>query len=335
MIFVTGGTGFLGTHLLRTLVKQGLNVRALKRKNSVISLEEESSKKIDWVEGDILDIDSLEKNISIGDEIYHCAGLISFSSRSKYSLMKVNVEGTANMVNVALDKKIKKFLHVSSVSAVRKFNDDRLLNENFEWEEGHLNSNYAISKYLGEREVWRGVGEGLNAVVVNPSIILGAGNWTSDSPGFFLRVWKGLPAYSGGGGGMVAVGDVVQLMIWLMNSQIEGERFILNAENWSYKNLFFLISDLLGKKRPYLNTAPWMMEIFWRLEAIRSLLIQQSPIITKETARTANKTYFFDNAKIRKASGFEFMSIRQCLEETAGKFLDDVRTGKVKNSAKG
>jgi dihydroflavonol-4-reductase len=199
MIFVTGGTGFLGTHLLRELVARGEKVRALRRSISKFFAGEKFVNEIEWVEGDVLDVSALEEAAAGCEKIYHCAAVVSFLPRDRERIMKVTVKGTANVVNVALQQQIKKLVHVSSVAAIGRGRNHEAVNEATAWEESRLNSSYSIGKYLAEREVWRGIAEGLNAVIVNPSFILGAGNWKEGTPQFFYNAWKGLKIYTGGG----------------------------------------------------------------------------------------------------------------------------------------
>lgn len=329
MIFVTGGTGFLGTHLLRSLVLSGHPVRALKRRHSKILLEEDLNKAVEWVEGNILDIPTLEQSMDGCDEVYHCAAMVSFQPKHRGALMRVNVEGTANVVNVALEQKIRKMMYVSSVAAIGR-RGSNVIRESTEWENSNFNSNYGISKYLAEREVWRGIAEGLSAVIVNPTVIIGDGNWKEGTPRFFLNVWKGMPAYTSGGTGFVAADDVAAIMIQLMKSNIENERFIINAENLKFKDLFSRIADVLGKKRPYLHATPWIMELVWRWETIRSTISSFPPFISREIARNAGCTYHFDASKIRQAIDFQFTPIENCIESTGKKFLDDTKAGKIK-----
>ena len=324
MTFVTGGTGFIGTHLLRELIKRHEKVRALKRTNSRILLEEEISQQIEWIEGDLLDVSSLEDGMKDCDEVYHCAATVRFLPKDRDRLMRTNIEGTANVVNTSLDNKVRKLIHVSSVAAVGRSRDDEIVDENTPWENGKHNSNYAISKFLAEREVWRGVAEGLNAVIMNPSLVMGAGNWDDGPPQMFTRIWKGLFIYTEGGTGVVAVDDVVNLMILVMKSEISGERFIVNAEHWSFKDLFFLIADQLKVKRPWLNAQPWMMDLFWRGELIRQLFSGGKPIVSKEMARIALHWSRFDNSKIVNATHYQFMPVKTCIEETAKNFLDEI-----------
>jgi nucleoside-diphosphate-sugar epimerase len=192
------------------------------------------------------------------------------------------------------------------------------------------NSSYALSKFLGEREVWRGIAEGLNAVIVNPSLIIGAGNWNEGPPQFFKKIWEGLPFYTNGGAGFVAIKDVVSLMIQLMESEIHSERFIINDDHLTFKDFFFLIADLLKKKRPFINVKPWMIKILWREEMLKYKLTGISPLVTREISRVASHWSRFDNSKIISATGFQFTPVKKCLEETAQKFLEDVKNGRMK-----
>ncbi|HYV93749.1 MAG TPA: NAD-dependent epimerase/dehydratase family protein [Chitinophagales bacterium] len=324
LILVTGGTGFLGMQLLRELVKRGEKVRAIKRSGSTSFLEEEFTRQIEWVEGDVLHIPALEEAMSDCEKVYHCAAVVSFLPKDHERIMKVNVEGTANVVNVALEKKIKKLVHVSSVAAIGSSRNDEVVNETTEWEDGKRNSNYAISKFLGEREVWRGIAEGLNAVIVNPSLIIGAGNWNEGPPQFFKKVWEGMPYYTNGGAGVVAINDVVTLMVQLMESEIHGERFIINAEHFTFKDFFSVIADQLKKRRPFINIKPWMMKLLWREEMLKYKLTGISPLVTRETSRIASRWSRFDNSKIISATGFQFTPVKKYLEETAMKFLADL-----------
>jgi nucleoside-diphosphate-sugar epimerase len=224
-----------------------------------------------------------------------------------------------------MEKKIRKLVHVSSVAAIGRNPFDEKVNENTPWENQSGNSKYSISKFLAEREVWRAIAEGLNAVIVNPSLIIGTGNWDDGSPEMFTRVWNGLFAYTEGGTGIVAARDVVNVMIHLMKSDISNERFILSAEDWSFKDLFFLIADQLHVKRPWLNVRPWMMDFFWRTEQMKQLFLRKKPLISRETARAATRWSHFDNTKVIRATNYTFTPIKTYIEEIAAKFLDEKR----------
>ncbi|SEB00266.1 Nucleoside-diphosphate-sugar epimerase [Chitinophaga terrae (ex Kim and Jung 2007)] len=324
MILVTGGTGFLGSYLIRALVAEGKPVRALYR-NQPSNRLQDISDKIEWVKGDILDVCALEDAMNGVTQVYHCAAVVSFQAGAKDRLMKINVEGTANVVNLALDAGVKKLLYVSSVAAIGRAKENAPVTEDCEWQESGNNSWYAISKYQGEMEVWRGVAEGLDAVIVNPSIILGAGFWNDGSGALLKNAWKEFPYYTTGVNGFVDVEDVVKAMILLMDSSIEGERFILSAENWDYQRLFTTMAHALGKKPPHIAVKPWMAEVVWRMEKVKGMITGKHPLVTKETARTAQLKVYYENDKVLKAlPDFRFKPLETTIKEISASFLEEL-----------
>jgi nucleoside-diphosphate-sugar epimerase len=258
----------------------------------------ESVKNVEWIEGDILDIPSLEIALEGIQHVYHCAAIVSFIPRQRKLLYKVNIEGTANVVNACLNAGVKKLLHVSSVSALGRMRENETVNESMQWSEKTNNSEYGKTKYLAEMEVWRGIGEGLEAVMVNPSIILGASDWNKGSSALFKNAYNEFPWYTEGVTGFVDVKDVVNAMIQLMESEVYGQRFIINATNITYRELFTLIASSFGKKPPHKKVTRLIGEMVWRGEAVKSLFNGKQPFITKETARTAQAKVFFDNNKL-------------------------------------
>ncbi|QJB34490.1 NAD-dependent epimerase/dehydratase family protein [Chitinophaga oryzae] len=321
MILVTGGTGFLGSYLIRSLVAAGKPVRALYRKAPSPRLQDLSG-KIEWVQGDILDVCALEDAMQGVTQVYHCAAVVSFQPGHAAGLMKINVEGTANVVNLALDAGVKKLVYVSSVAAIGRAKEQAAIDEDCEWEDSPNNSRYSISKYQGEMEVWRGIAEGLDAVIVNPSIILGAGFWDEGSGTLLKNAWKEFPYYTEGVNGFVDVLDVVKAMVLLMDSPVSGERFILSAGNWGYRQLFTSMAHALGKKPPHIAAKPWMAELVWRLEKVKGLLTGKQPVVTKETARTAQLKVYYDNQKILKAlPEFTFRPLEETIREISAAFL--------------
>ena len=310
IIFITGTTGLVGSHLIKELVKQNQKIKALYR--TEIPLQHDN---IEWIQGDIFDTVLLEETLNNVDQVYHCAAKVSFNPKDKKNLFKTNIEGTANIVNACLNSGVKKLLHVSSVSAMGRIRENVIITEEMQWSEETSNSIYGESKYLAEMEVWRGITEGLNAIIVNPTIILGAGNWNKGSSEIFKTVYKEFPYYSEGITGFVDVLDVVTAMIALMNSDISAERFIINADNISYKALFDMIAAAFNKKPPHKKVTPFMAASIWRLEAIRSLFTGKAPFITKETARTALAKVRFDNSKLLKAlSSFNYIPLKISVE---------------------
>jgi dihydroflavonol-4-reductase len=310
MIFITGATGLVGSHLIKQLTQQDVYIKALYRKEIPFS-----HPRIEWIKGNISDVILLEDILQDGDEVYHCAAKVSFNPKDKRELFKTNVEGTANIVNACLNAGIKKLLHVSSVSALGRIRQNATINETMHWSAETSNSTYGESKYLAEMEVWRGIAEGLNAVMVNPTIILGAGDWNTGSSEIFKTIYKEFPYYSDGVTGFVDVDDVVKAMIALMNSDISAERFIISAENISYKELFNMIAESFHKKPPHKKITPFMAASVWRLDAIRSLFTGKAPFITKETARTALTKVYFDNSKLLQAlPSFNYTPVKNSVE---------------------
>ncbi len=328
MILVTGGTGLVGARVLYDLTSSGKKVRAMRRASSkddifnMVFAENPALKNnIEWVEGDVTNVYDVVEAMKDVTEIYHCAAKVSFHSADYNEIMKVNVEGTANMVNVALVLGVKKFCHVSSIAALGRVIENKVMDETVVWKSSKHNSVYAISKYSGEREVWRAIEEGLNAVIVSPSIIIGPGDWKTGSSAMFSRVMKGMKYYSDGVNGFVDVRDVSSSMISLMEKNISGERFIISSENCSYVQIFNFIADGLHKPRPTIKVKSTLSELGWRAEALRSLVMRDKPFITKETARNSQLQWFYSNEKIKKAIGINFIPVQQSIEDCAKIFL--------------
>jgi len=310
MIFITGATGLLGSALIKELAQQDTKIKAIYRNEIPFAHE-----NIDWIKGDISDIALLEECLTDVDEVYHCAGKVSFNPKARKELFITNVEGTANLVNACLNTGVRKLLHVSSVSALGRIRENTTVNESMQWSEETSNSVYGKSKYLAEMEVWRAIAEGLKAVIVNPTIILGENDWNKSSTEIFKTVYKEFPYYSEGVTGFVDVKDVVKAMIALMHSDILAERFIISAENASYKQLFEMIAAAFHKNPPHKNITRFMAAAVWRLEAVKSLLTGKAPFITKETARTALAKVYFDNSKLLNAlSTFTYTPLKESVE---------------------
>ena len=321
-ILVTGGTGFLGSYIIRQLIKQGAAVRATKRKNSRMDLVADVADKVDWYEADLLDLPALEDCMHTVEKIYHSAAMISFDKKQAATMRKINVEGTANVVNIALDFGVKKMLHVSSIAAIGRRKDGEKISEKSKWERNKRNSNYAISKYQAEQEAWRGYAEGLDMVVVNPSVILGPGFWDTGTGQLFDYIWKGGKFLPLGESGFVDVRDVARFCIASMESDISGERFIVNGENRSFAWITGEIATALGKPKPKIPFRPWMQELAWRAEALRCFFSRKAPLITRETARHASSRHFYENQKSLDRLGFVYTPIRKTIVDTGQLFLE-------------
>ncbi len=318
MILVTGGSGLVGQHLLEALLKTGEKIRATYRNEIPSFFTNISTNSIDWFECDLLDIPSLEPAFENITHVYHCAAMVSYDQRKKDEMMLVNIEGTANIVNLCLDKNIEKLCHVSSISTLSDGVNNELISEKNDWEENPENSNYSISKQGAEMEVWRGIAEGLSAVIINPGIILGEGNILKSSSNLFKIVRDEFPYYTQGITAWVDVKDVVNVMILLMNSQIQNERFIVIAGNYSYHDIFTLMAKALHKKPPHKLASPWMTELVWRISYLKSLITGTVATITKETARSSQKKRRFDQSKLLRALGdFQYTKIEETIERVS------------------
>lgn len=317
-ILVTGATGLVGSHLVQSLVQQREKVKALYR-SSIPSFD--NADKVEWIKGDILDVIALEESFSDVQQVYHCAAVVSFSPKEKKNLYKTNVEGTANVVNASLNAGVEKLLHVSSVSALGRIREDQPITEQMKWTPETSNSEYGRTKHLAEMEVWRGVGEGLNAVVVNPTIILGVADWNNSSTAIFKNFYNEFPWYTEGTTGFVDVADVVKAMVMLMKSDISSERFIVSAENTTYHRLFNLIAKGFGKEPPHKKVTPSIAAIVWRLESIKALFTGKDPLVTKETARTAQAKAHFDNSRLLQFfPSFSYRTLEESVERICAEF---------------
>ena len=296
-VLVTGSAGLLGRELVSQLLQQHRNVVALYNSKPP---EGVSSANLQTVKCNILDVSGLEEAMEGVDAVFHCAGKVSFTGKDTGELYKVNVEGTANVVTAALDAGVHKLVHVSSVASLGRIRPGQLIDESMQWTEETSNSRYGQSKYLGELEVWRAVAEGLDAVIVNPSIILGAGDYGNGSTKIFKSVYDGFPWYSEGVTGFVDVYDVARAMIMLMESGISAERFIISAENRTYREVFNMIADAFGKKKPARKVTPFIASLVWRLEKIKCGFTGQLPLVTRETAATALARSVYDNSKLKQ-----------------------------------
>ncbi len=314
MILVTGGAGLLGKELINQLLAQDMPVRAIYNKSALTNLP---NNNLEQVQCNILDVTGLEEAMKGVEKVYHCAAIVTFDPKRRTELFKINIEGTANIVNAALDAGVKKMVHVSSVAALGRIRENELINESMNWSEETSNSKYGQSKYLAELEVWRGIGEGLDAVMVNPSMILGAGDWNNSSSRVFKSVYEEFPWYSDGTTGFVDVRDVAKAMIQLMESDISGERFIVSAEDRSFADVFNLMAKAFGKKPPHKKVTRTLAKIVWRLEAIKSRFTGKEPLVTKETAATALAKVHFDNSKLKKwLPDFRYHSIEETITDT-------------------
>lgn len=339
MILVTGGTGLVGAHLLYELTNSGLRVKALRREQSntgwvkkifsyYSNRVDELFAQIEWVEGDILDYLSLEEALKGATCIYHCAAIVSFHGDDNDMMLNNNVKGTGNLIDAAIHNGVRQFCHVSSIAALGKTQDGSEITEETYWTPSKRKSGYSLSKFFSEMEVWRGIEECLDSVIVNPSIIMGPGNWEIGSPKLFQSIWKGLNYYTKGISGFVDVRDVVKAMILLMDDnrfeQVKNQRFILNAGNLSYQDFFNKIADGLNKPRPRSFASDIKLHIAWRMAKAASFFTGKRPVITRDAVSGTNQKNNYSGEKITRTIGFEYRSLNSSIADIAEIFLKDM-----------
>jgi dihydroflavonol-4-reductase len=335
MNLVTGASGLLGSHVILELLKKDLPVRAMVRSTSQkgelnrlaehYGISASLLDRIEWVKGDVLDIPSLFECMRDCGSVYHCAAVVSYHPKDRNVMYQVNVEGTANVVNVALDLGNIDVCFVSSIAAIGKAKNNDHVDENTDWVDSPLNTHYAITKNLAELEVWRAIHEGLNGVIVNPGFIIGPGNFERSSPGIFKKLDEGLSYYPPGGTGFIAANDVANIMVSLVENQNFGERYILVAENLTMKEVFQSVAGELQKDIPVKEASPRILEIARLAEAIRELFTGKKALITKESVKNASIRIFYDQSKILQTMPISFTPVVHAIHKTAKYYLSEKR----------
>lgn len=336
MILVTGGTGLVGAHLLYQLSLTETKIKAIYRsKNKIDKTRHVFSyftqdvdalfNKIEWIEADILDVPKLEGAFQDITKVYHSAAMISFDPNDYHKLRKTNIEGTANIVNMCLAHQIEKLCYVSSVATLGK-DESGIITEMTDWDPNKDNSVYAITKYGAEMEVWRGTQEGLNAVIVNPGIILGGGFWKLGSGALFRKIHKGMSYYTTGLLAYVDVNDVVNGMVKLMHSDITNERYIMVADNWSFKDFSVMVADKLNVNPPKKEAKEWQLQLAWRLDWLNYFFKRKYRKFTKQMASSVLDDSAFSSEKLKSALNFEFIPIKDSIARTCDLYLKDMKS---------
>ena len=337
MILVTGGTGLVGSHLLFELLQYETKVRAIYRNPEKLKKLQEIFKfytstqhaqtllnKIEWVKADINDVPALEEAFRDVTKVYHCAALVSFKPGDERELRKINITGTANIVNLCIANKIEKLCYVSSIASLGKSLDNSEIAEEISWNPEDDHTDYAISKYGAEIEVWRGSQEGLKVVIVNPGIIIGPGFWEEGSGQLFSRINKGLKFYFTKTTGFVGVKDVVNAMRKLMNSEIENRKFILVAENLTFKEVLQNVARNINKPIPDKALQKWMLWMGWFFQKMGSIFGFKRQI-TRDTVKTMFEDRRYSNKKIKTELNFNFTPIQAVIAETGEIFTKQYR----------
>ncbi len=331
-ILVTGGTGLVGSHLLVLLTEQYPKVTAIYRNEARIEKvkhvfsyydKQDFFQNINWIKADILDIPALEAAFDGVNQVYHCAAKVSFAEKDEALMRKVNIEGTANIVNISLSKNVNKLCYVSSIATLDKKPKNDLITEENEWNPESNNYDYAITKYGGEMEVWRASQEGLSVIIVKPGVILGPGYWGENTGRFFSNAANNYPFYTEGMTGFVGVQDVVKSMVKLMESEVNNEAFILVAENKTYKEVLTQIAKSIKTKTPYIKVNSFTANLAWRFSNMVSLLTGKKPLITKQTAKSSLSITRYSSEKLEKAINFSFTPIHQVINGLGRLFLQD------------
>jgi nucleoside-diphosphate-sugar epimerase len=331
MILVTGGTGFLGAYIIKNLIKKGHAVRAIRRASPLpFFIDKTIRDKVEWVDGDVLDVVLLGEAMQGVDAVIHSAAIVSFTSDNRNEMYKVNIEGTANVVNAALEAGVRRLLHVSSVAALGRTSSASTVTEEKKWEDNKNNTHYAITKHGAELEVWRGFAEGLEGAIINPSTILGFGNWQGSSCAIFKNGYKNFPWYTKGVNGFVGVEDVAEAAVQLLLSSINEKRFIVNAENRSFQSLLNTMAEGFGKKPPHRYAGAGMSEVAWRVESLKSFFTGSKPLLTKETAKVAHSQTSFDNTALLNAlPGFSFTPLDTVIKTACAQYGEAINKGQL------
>ncbi len=336
MILVTGATGLIGSHLCYHLVVSGNTVRAIYRDKSRLQSVahvfsyyttdyEHLWSKIEWVQASLTDISCLTKAFDGIEMVYHLAGYVSFNPKHFYKLKKSNIEGTANVVNLCLAFHIKKLCHMSSI-AVLSQEDGNLIDEENSWDTENNNNVYAITKYWAEMEVWRAIQEGLQAVIVNPGVVLGGGYWHKGTGVLFKKAHQQISRYPTGTMGFVDVVDVVKICMALMESTIFNERFIIVSENVTYKSLFETMAKAFHKLPPQRPLKNWMLQLAWQFENIKGIFPGLKPRLFKSMAKAMQSKKLYSNQKIKNRLGYSFIPIKKTVYTVAEQYLNDLKT---------
>lgn len=323
----------MGSHLLHNLARAGENLRAIYRteeslegvKNvfSYYNSSEETFNRIDWVKADIMNLPSLATAFKDVDYVYHCAAKVSFDTSKDADLRKINIEGTANVVNFCIRNSVKKLCHVSSIATFNLKPAEKVITEMSFWNKELDHNMYAITKYGAEMEVWRASQEGIPVVIVNPGVIIGPGFWNKGSGKIFKKVNDGLDYYFPKTTGFVGVWDVVKAMKKLMDSPVKNEQFILVSENLSFEEIFRLTAKNLQRPAPSKRLKKGMVFVAWIWQEISGMFSEKEKQLDYRSRKSLFEQTFYSSEKLREKFNFEFESIEHVIDKTARAFRED------------
>ncbi len=316
-VLLTGVTGFVGYYLAKALLAKGYTVKALVRSGSNLAHLEGLSPSLHFQTGDLLDTDSLLEALLDCSTVVHAAAKVSFTTHDVGGLYAVNVAGTENLVNCCLEMGTRRFIHLSSVAALDRAKENTVISERNRWQEKLADTHYARSKFGAERAIWRGQAEGLSVAALYPAIVLGPGNWLGDSTPHLFRTAANRRFYSQGSNGFVDVRDVADALCLVLARDLDGDRFLLSAENLSWHDVLCKMADALDVARPTIGLAAWQTALLWPLASLWARIRSEDPVLTRDFHRSAQANYRYDGSLICRLTGFQYRAIASTIEETA------------------
>ena len=331
MVFITGGTGFIGAYIIKNLVEKGIAVRAIRRSAALpFYISKAVFEKVEWVQCDVLDVVGLDEAMQGVEAVVHSAAVVSFYGADRERMYQTNIEGTANVVNAALANNVERFIHVSSVAALGRGAAGELVTEDHKWEEGKATTHYGITKRLAELQAWRGFAEGLEGVVLNPSTVLGFGNWHQSSCAIFKHAYDGFPWYPTGVNGFVGVEDVAEAAVQLLQSGLHQKRFIISAENWPFQQLLNTLADGFGTRRPHLKATPFLGTLAAGMEQVKAAFTGKKPLLSAESAQVAQRRVHFDNSALLQAlPPFLYTPLASVIKKACTQYKQAIAEGRL------
>ncbi len=322
-ILVTGATGFIGSHITRKLLQRGERVKILLRKSSKTSNIEDMD--VERVYGDVMDMNSVNEALKGCDTLYHTAGVASFRKEDYQKMEEINVKGTSNILNAALNAGIKKVVHTSSVAAIGVDSHRGIANEETEYSLDYLGVKYLDTKHRGEQIALELAKQGLPLVVVNPATVIGTGDIYLSSTAFILWFYKKkFPGYMDGTLNMVDVEDVAEGHILAAEKGKVGERYILGNQNFTLLELFNLLEEVTGVPKPKMKI-PYFMALIsgYFVERILGMSFPNYSTMDLDSVKLSKLKWHFDCSKAKEELGYSPSDIKESIRKTVGWFKEN------------
>ncbi|HEX5035593.1 MAG TPA: SDR family oxidoreductase [bacterium] len=314
-ILVTGATGFVGSHVVRKLLQKGHEVRVLRRSASSTKMLEGLS--VETAIGDVTDRTSVFQAAEGCEGVFHVAGHVSFWRGTHEIQKRINVDGTRNVVEASLAHKVKRLVHTSTIAAIGYAPDGQVGDETIPYNWWPYRLNYNNTKFLAQEEVRRGVEKGLDAVIVNPSIVFGPGDLNLNAGAMIFQAARGkIAVYPRGGGCTCSVEDVAQGHVLAFEKGKTGELYILGGDNYSWKDLFTIICEVVGRPPPKIRVPGAAFQLFSLGWDLVSRVTHKEPALTPESARITLKTVFYSSEKAVRELGYAISPFRDTIRQT-------------------